>query len=267
MICPICSGKMTVFGKKDNYIIYKCSICGFGLTSGTKLQKGDYHRDDTYKDEEKLFKNIFSKRSKIVNKLIKPGKVLEIGCSTGILLSMLKEKGWEVTGVELSKKSAEIAISKDIPVLTLPFEKINFKEKFDLVILNHTLEHLEKPKEVIEKIKKILNPKGYLYIDVPNFGGISAKAMKTKWPLLLPDEHLWHFSEKSLEKLLGKDFKILYRNKSSGVWDYGKPFKGQLQSLIGRKKRFFKEFTTSVPSLVVSKLGKGADLMIVARKR
>ena len=266
MNCPICKHKMLIFGKIQYYIIYRCSNCGFGLTSGTKLQKGDYHRDDTYKEEEKLFRNIFSKRVKIIDKLMKPGKVLEIGSSTGIFLSLLQEKGWQVRGVEPSRVAAKIAEARGIPVLAEGFEKIRLTEKYDLIILNHTLEHLEDPIGVTKKAKSFLTPKGYIFIDLPNFDSWSAKVMKKNWPLLLPQEHLWHFTEKSM-KLLLKDFRIVYVNKSSGIWDYGNPAKGLIQSLIGRKKRFFKEFFTAKPSWMLSKLGKGSDLMVIARKR
>jgi len=266
MSCPICKHRMNIFWRIQSYIISKCSHCGLGLTSGTELQKGNYHRDETYKEEEKLFRNIFSKRAKIINKLMKPGKVLEIGSSTGIFLSLLKDKSWQVKGIEPSQVAAKIAEERGIPVLVEGFEKIILTEKFDLIILNHTLEHLENPVSIIKKTKSLLVPKGYLYIDLPNFGSLSAKIMKKRWPLLLPREHLWHFTEKSLRILL-EDFKVVYVNKSSGIWDYGNPIKGLAQSLLGRKKRFFKELITAKPSWVLSQLGKGSDLMVIARKR
>lgn len=247
--------------------IYKCPHCGLGVTQNLKTQNSDYHRDETYIEEESLFKNIFLKRVNIISKLKKPGKVLEIGCSTGIMLSLLQREKWQVKGVELSVKAAEIANKRGIQVLTQDFMKVKISEKFDVVILNHTLEHLENPAEVIKKVKNLLSPGGLIYIDVPNFGGLSAKLMGKNWPLLLPNEHLWHFTEKSLKILLEKlGFKIKFIEKASGVWDYDNPLWGILLSLVTLKKRFFSEFFTAIPSWLVTKLGLGSDLMIIAKK-
>lgn len=247
--------------------IYKCPHCGLGITEGLKTQISDYHRDETYIEEESLFKNIFLKRVNIIGKFKKPKKVLEIGCSTGLMLALLKDWGWQVKGVEISSKAAEVAHKRNIKVIVVDFMKSGIKEKFDVVVLNHTLEHLENPVAVIKKINSLLNPGGLLYIDVPNFGGLSAKLLGAKWPLLLPDEHLWHFTEKSLRILLQNlGFRIIFIEKASGVWDYGNPLRGILLSLVTFKKRFFMEILTAIPSWLVTKLGLGSDLMIIAKK-
>lgn len=265
--CLICGHNLKKFAEIENYLILKCSYCVFGQTDKLDVQKGKYHRDEVYIEEEKLFKNIFQKRVDKILKFKKEGKVLEIGCSTGIMLSLLKNLGWEVVGVEISKKAAGVAAKRGIPVTVWDFMQTNLDEKYDLVILNHTLEHMDHPVRVLEKIKSLLSPSGLLYIDLPNFGGLSAKLLGTNWPLLLPDEHLWHFSEKSLLLLLKKiGFKVIFIEKASGIWDYGSPIGGVLLSLFSFKKRFFKEALTAVPAWVVSKLGLGSDLMVIARK-
>lgn len=267
MKCPICESKTSLMWQCAGFDIYECLSCGLGITKNSKIQTEGYHRDETYIQEEKLFKNIFLKRVNIISKFKKPGKVLEIGCSTGIMLSLLQRGKWQVKGVELSVKAAEIANKRGIQVLTQDFMKVKISEKFDVVILNHTLEHLENPAKVIKKVKNLLSPDGLLYIDVPNFGGLSAKLLGKNWPLLLPNEHLWHFTDKSLKILLGKlGFKIIFIEKASGVWDYDNPLGGIFLSLATFKKRFFGEIITALPSWIVTKLGIGSDLMVIAKK-
>lgn len=268
-ICPVCKKSASFFCLSKNHVIYKCTFCHFGFTENLIAQKDSYYRDQTYIEEEKLFKNIFLKRVNIISKKIKiPGNVLEVGCSTGLMLSLFKDRGWQVKGVEISKEAAEIATERGIEVITQPFEKLELKEKYDLIIFNHTLEHLENFELVIKKVNMLLKPKGFLYIDLPNFDSLSAKVLKGKWPLLLPDEHLWHFTQKALTILLSKfDFKVVYINKSSGIWDYNNPLFGLWNSLTSFKKRFFTELFTAKGSFIVSKLGVGTDLMIIARKK
>ena len=265
--CLVCGNTQKELGIVLNKKIYRCTNCGFGQTEKLKAHRGEYHRDNTYIEEESFFSNIFQKR---VNKIInfkKNGRVLEIGCSTGLMLSMLSKKGWEVIGIEISKEAAGMAMKRGIQVYTEPFENIELSQKFDLIILNHTLEHLENPKKVLEKIYSILAKNGLLYIDVPNFGGLSASIQKGNWPLLLPNEHLWHFTEKSLNILLTElKYKIIYIEKASGIWDLENPLKELLISLVNFKKRFFSELITAFPAFFISKIGIGSDLMIIAKK-
>ncbi len=268
MTCLICGSKQKVFSKVKHFTIYKCTNCGFGTTNGASVQNSDYHRDQIYIEEENLFKNIFQKRANKIAKVISGGKILEIGCSTGLLLSLLAEKGFEVFGVEISEKAATAAKEKGLKVYQQKFEKIEFSENFDGIIFNHTLEHIEEPIKALKKASSLLKPKGFLYIDLPNFDSLTAKLFKKRWPLLLPEEHLWHFSLKSLEIIFKQlDFKIVFTEKASGIWDYQKPIRGNLNSLIKLKKRFFREFLTAGLSLLVTKLGKGSDLMVIARKK
>lgn len=266
--CLVCSSKTKFFSKNKNYQIYKCINCGFGFTDSPRIQQNDYHRDDTYISAEKLFKNIFLKRVEMISKFLKPSQVLEVGCSTGLMLSLLRKMGWQVIGVEISKKAANIAKERGIEVIESDFLKVRLEKKFDLVIFNHTLEHLQDPIEVLKKAKLTLKPKGILYIDLPNFGGFSARILKGKWPLLLPDEHLWHFNLKSLSILLKKmGFKILKVERASGIWDVASPFSEVLLSLVTFKKRFFSNIITALPALILTKLGWGTGLTIISRKR
>lgn len=265
--CLICQKPMNRFGQKDGCVIFKCISCGLGETQDLKPKGGKYHRDQTYIEEESLFENIFLKRVNKIVKFLEKGRVLEIGCSTGIMLSLLQKRGFVVQGVEVSKNAIDVARKKGIDVLIGDFNKLKINEKFDVVILNHTLEHLDNPLEVVEKINSLLSPGGLLYIDVPNFGGLSARLWGENWPLLLPHEHKWHFTFSSLKILLSSiGFKIIFVDRSSGIWDYESPLEGVLISLLSLKKRFLGEVLTALPSWVVSKLGMGSDLMVIARK-
>lgn len=265
MNCIICGQGLEMLVNSPK--IWKCPNCGFGQTENPKVQTNQYHRDKVYVDEEKLFRNIFQKRVNIICRLNKSGSALEVGCSTGLMLYLLQKKNWEVLGVEISKIAANKANKRGIKVIRENFEKVKIDKKFDLIIFNHSLEHLQNPIKIIEKTKKMLKGNGLIYIDLPNFGGLSSKIYGKNWPLLLPNEHLWHFSLKSLEILFGKaGFKTIFVDRSSGNWNLANPWIEIFQSLIGFKKRFFMEILTILPDWIISKLGLGSDLMVIARK-
>jgi len=269
MKCFICGGETKIFCKKGKFVIYKCISCGSGFTEGTDTKKRIYHRDDVYIGEREQFTNIFKRRTSLLGRYFKsPGKVLEVGSSTGALLSILKKEGWDVRGVEISPKAARYALEHGIPTTYSTFEKASFtKESFDAVIINHTLEHLESPKVVIEKISSLLKKGGLVLIDVPNFGSLSAGIRKDKWQYLLPTEHKWHFTFPALEKLLSDNgFKVIEKFMPSGIFDYESPWLEMWQALKGGKKRFFKDVFTALPSLLMTAAKRGTSLTVLARK-
>lgn len=267
--CLVCSKKLRFLGKNKVFNIFRCSSCGLGVTVGVfpKAQYFAYHRDAVYIKEEKQFKNIFEKRVGIILRFKKTGKALEVGSSTGVFLSLLKEKGWEVQGVEPSL-AAGAAEKNGIPTLNTTFEKAELKsDTFDLVIFNHVLEHMNNPVEILQKTNQVLKKDGAILIDVPNFASLSAKIWGSNWRYILPKEHRWHFTPKSLTALLEKSgFKIVYWETHSGIWGYGNPLKEIWQAFTGRKKRFFTDIFTAIPALITTNLRLGTGLIVLAKK-
>lgn len=267
--CSVCGHKLREFLKVEGFKISKCSDCGLGKTYNTLPQGSAYHRDEVYQKFSRQFINIFQRRVNIVTSFHpNPGKVLEIGSSTGLMLSLFRGKGWQVQGLEISSPAAQSAQKWGIDTLTTPIEKVNLPAcSFDVVIINHTLEHLENPPQVLAKIYSLLKDGGLLLVDVPNFGSLGAKIFKSHWFALLPQEHLWHFTFEALSKLLSKNgFHLIQRSSPSGIWDYGSPFREVWQSLNGLKKRFLGNVLLAGPNLLVSLLNQGATLTILARK-
>ena len=228
----------------------------------------NYHRYEDYLVSEKQFRNIFLKRvNLILSYHPRGGTCLEIGCSIGTMLDILEEKGCETWGVEPSG-SADSAKSKGHRVIRDVFEKADLPNNyFDLVVMNHTLEHMDNPSEVLDKIHNLLKPKGLLFIDVPNFGSLGQKILGRHWPYLLPNEHKHQFTKDSLSELLQKaGFKIIHRESRSGLFEYANPFLELWQGLSGLKKRFFTDTLTFPYALIATLLNVGDSLSIVGEK-
>lgn len=268
--CVSCGKKVEFLGKNNEVAIYKCSSCGLGVTQKTEEdeQYEAYHRDLDYIQNEEQFRNIFRKRISIISKLKNLGKALEVGSSTGLFLSLLKEKGWEVLGIEPSSISSRTAADRGIPTLPTTFELSQLqKNNFDLIVFNHVLEHMKDPLVVLKKANKILKKGGIIFIDVPNFGGFSAKLQGVAWKYILPKEHLWHFTNDSLSRILKKArFSVVYSRTHSGIWDYGNPMLELCGSFKGGKKRFVKDVITALPSFISTILNQGSGLTLVAKK-
>jgi len=104
----------------------------------------------------------------ILEKLLYPQKILEIGCGVGILANTLAKAGHQVTGVDLSKESLEIAHDHDethsvsyfnANAYSLPFPD----DEFDAVCVMDVLEHVEEPYLLIGEAARVLKKTGTLF--------------------------------------------------------------------------------------------------------
>ena len=124
-----------------------------------------------------------------------PVSVFQVGCSDGYTLNSFRQAGAQkVTGVDPSSDAHRLAKRKyNIDYYNTTVEKLDIKEKFDLIILTHVLEHLYNPKDTLEKCWKMQNENGLLLIEVPLLDNIESCS-----PVYFSFEHINYFSEKTL---------------------------------------------------------------------
>lgn len=105
--------------------------------------------------------------------LIPPkSRVLEIGCATGSLLSVLRDHGCEVLGIDLSRRFSEFARERH-GLTVLLGDVLNMQlppEKFDAVMLFGTISNVGKLGQVLETIRGMLKPGGQLIFNFPDAG-------------------------------------------------------------------------------------------------
>lgn len=115
----------------------------------------------------------------IIKKIVKnPRTVLDIGCGDGELMSVICDPSWEITGIDIYKKSLDLAKSKSIYSVLVKGEVINEcqklvkqKKKYDLVFCSQLIEHITKKdgerlislmQKLASKIIFISTPRGYV---------------------------------------------------------------------------------------------------------
>jgi len=144
-----------------------------------------------------------------------PPCVLDVGCATGALLVKLRDRGWRVTGVEISPCAGYARDVRNLDVKNVPLAECNFPESsFDIVLASHLIEHLNDPEGFLSETRRILKDGGYCFITTPNISGFQARLFGGGWRSAIFD-HLYLFSVKTLSKMLrNKGFNI----KSIHTW-------------------------------------------------
>lgn len=129
--------------------------------------------------------------------------LLDVGCGNGGFLSCAAEAGWIVSGVDPDPKALAVAASLGHDVRQGGIETFDGeKARFDVITLNHVIEHLHQPAEVIRAAWHLLKPGGVLYIDTPNIQSRGLKRFGKNWRGLEAPRHLVLFSRKGLVNLL-----------------------------------------------------------------
>lgn len=126
----------------------------------------------------------------------KQDKVLEIGCGSGMLLIMLKGKGFtNLWGNDISAAAANVLTQKGIIFKRTDVEKkFPFNARFGLIILNNCFEHFQNPKSVLTACRKHLSVGGKIIIVTPNNDSAAAAVFKKYWNGLSAPRHFFVFN-------------------------------------------------------------------------
>lgn len=108
----------------------------------------------------------------LANRLVRqyrPSSVLDIGSNYPMLLDFLKRKHGvtDVCGIDGCNKTLEYAAELDVPVVKGDFMEHDFERKFDIITMVHVIEHFRNPLPAIMRMKKLLNPRGVVFIRTP----------------------------------------------------------------------------------------------------
>lgn len=153
---------------------------------------------------------------------------LEVGCSDGSFAVQLKNRpGAVVWGVEMHTGSAAIAEKKLDHVFCGDFLSLTNTGKipdnhFDCIIFNDVLEHFPEYNVVLNAVKRLLKPRGFLVTSLPNFRYVGnlweiliEKDFRYKPSGILDETHYRFFTEKSIRRIFEHaEFEVL---KSHGV--------------------------------------------------
>ncbi len=238
--CYLCGEReIILLYKKGDYNIVKCSSCDFvyvnPILSKSTLNKFystfDYHDSDV---AEKVIRSDAIRSLREVEKYKSNGKLLDVGCGRGFFIDEARKRGWQVYGIDYSKKVTDYAKR----ILGLEVRQADIftfatRRKFDIVTLNQVIEHVSNPNRLMKQCHKLLKRGGMIYLATPNISSLLAKVQKKDFDYFIPPEHLGYYNYETLSKLLKSNgFTVVY----SGSWSYRRDLAGIIKRLIGKDK-------------------------------
>lgn len=146
--------------------------------------------------------------------------VLEIGCGDGANLYPWFTKGFNVCGYDMDDTYLSIGRATGMDLRNGDVLSIDTKDKFDIIILSHVFEHFYDLNLVIAKVKKLIRPEGYIYIEVPGVlmtqkfqrrKKIDNYSTTNDFLAYIQFQHNYHFTLSSLLRFwCNQGFELLY---------------------------------------------------------
>lgn len=218
-----------------------CVNCGFVFSINQPSEDflKSYYQNAFFYEDTNLIDYDSQKRINLLNNFLKKeDKVLELGSNNGSFIKELNKAGYSsVDGDDFLNENAAVK-----------------ERKYDAIISYYLFEHLTKPEEFLTNIKKLLNPNGFVVIELPDFENYPNESLN--------HEHFFHYSKDHLIYLMnengfkfvggGADFKSRYFGQSwifqlssrkdlSIVFDVGNylnKYFSHIVKLIDKKKYF-----------------------------
>jgi len=102
-----------------------------------------------------------------------------VGCGFGQQMMLLRERGWDVWGLDASFRLARYSSDRfetPAPAVCAIAESLPFADgAFDRVVCQGSLDHFAQPESFLKEVSRILKPDGRAIIALANYGSLSAR--------------------------------------------------------------------------------------------
>lgn len=220
--CHVCSAPAHFLTKKDGFDEYLCLKCSLSFVypqpDASWLKEEVYSFKSGYQSNQRQDLSQSKLDPRIAQALDfvatekSGGTLLDVGCSAGKFMYAARKKGLRPSGVELNKRTADMARANGFEVHQGFLDSCPFpKKSFDVVYLGDVIEHVNDPRAFVAECAGFLKDDGIMAITTPNMDCLWSKAtlwlyttFGIPWSSLTPPHHLFQFSYGNLNRLLGE---------------------------------------------------------------
>lgn len=231
--CPACGGALIpeklrghdrMVGTPGEHTVSVCAICGTGATRPLVGEDGlgQFYPSDyapyvrrTGADRSMIRRLVANAIETFLDRRFwrafpmsqvrdnPSGDVLDVGCGRGDLLGEFAAKGWRASGLEPSVDACQAARDLGLEVRQGTLGSVDVQPgSQDVVVFQHSLEHVPDPPFALARTAEILRPDGRILISVPNFGCWQRRMFGSNWFHLDLPRHRTHFTSAGLERAL-----------------------------------------------------------------
>lgn len=222
--CNLCGGTATLPLREASLShLVRCASCGLVRvrempTPDTvqKIYDENYYRNANshvmgYENYEADMPNILKtarRRLRLIERYRSaPGRLLDVGCALGFFLEAARQKGWDVTGIDISACAVAAAKKRlGSNVFCGQIQQMRFAEaSFDVVTMWDVIEHTANPLQQLLECHRVLQDDGLLVLCTPDIGSRVAQVTGERWMgFKLADEHLYYFSRDTAQRMLNQ---------------------------------------------------------------
>ncbi|MFZ0925942.1 MAG: class I SAM-dependent methyltransferase [Halobacteriota archaeon] len=189
--------------KKDRYTLFKKGITGRLINAASSKSSG--------------FASLFGLMGDAHVRT--NSRILDVGCGAGNLLDYLLDLGFaDLTGID---PYAPAHIGAGVKILSITIEDLADSGKFDVIIFNHSFEHLADQLGALQKTSALLSKNGVCLIRMPVKTEYIWDLYGTNWVQLDAPRHYTIHTVKSFEFLLEKtDLTLEHTVFDSGTFQF-----------------------------------------------
>ena len=176
--------------RSTSYELLRCERCGSATLADPTEEPAELYTAGAYSAPAGGWRPVIRSwrrlitwdRRRLLGELPPASRVLEIGSGRGELLAALAAEGHRVSGAEPAAAVGRASLGRGVAVSDLPLERLEQQPaSLDRIVLWHVLEHLDEPREALERVRPWLAPGGRLIVAVPNLGSLQAAIGGDRW--------------------------------------------------------------------------------------
>jgi 2-polyprenyl-3-methyl-5-hydroxy-6-metoxy-1,4-benzoquinol methylase len=221
-ICLICSSNELVDLKDySNVFLCRCKQCGFKFSRKIPLKEELVACYEGYGRNDYLSHLTKKRYHELLDKFEpyrKTNRLIDVGCGIGYFLEVAMERGWEVYGTEFTQEAVQICSNKGIKMELGVLDPNKYTaESFDIITSFEVIEHINDPRDEIQRFNRVLRSGGLVYVTTPNFNSLLRYRLKSAYNVICYPEHLSYYTPKTIKKLFRSFGYEVIRVETTGI--------------------------------------------------
>jgi len=198
----------------------------FRDTSGSEERSARFHTesptptasDAAYHDpayfgryDRRRRRRVAKSRAQVLDALefARPGPLLDVGCSLGYTLEAARRLGLPASGTDVSAHAVDACRRRGFVALPGSLHELPYADaSFTIVTMKHVLEHTPDPRAALAEVRRVLRPRGVVFVAVPNadyFKAVRSPDTSRFFRGEAGRDHFLYYTAATLSRLLGEE--------------------------------------------------------------